>query len=299
MKPPSGSNKKGVKIQSKKPDDSPSADIVEGNGLLAERQGSQSVKSADRALALLEFVASEGFVNFTQILDVLSLPRSSAHGLLKTLIASSWLEQNPQSKQYSLGLRTWQVGQLYRGHSDLVGIAKPVMDRLARTVGETVQLARLDGIENVYIAISESDKEMRLASSVGGRLLAHATGIGKALLSMINPVEAETLLRSRPLPQYTNKTETDVDQLMALINEVRRVGFALDDEEYISGCRCVAVALTNDNNGGILTALSVSMPTSRTDQNWPESIVEPLKLAAREIRSILGIPESTVSQASK
>ena len=107
----------------------------------------QPVKSADRTLALLEFVASENSVNFTQILKDLDIPRSSAHGLLKTLISSGWLGQDPDSKEYSLGLRAWQVGQLYRGHYHLVGIAKPVMDRLASSVGETVQLARLDGID--------------------------------------------------------------------------------------------------------------------------------------------------------
>jgi DNA-binding IclR family transcriptional regulator len=230
-------------------------------------------------------------VNFTQILKDLNIPRSSAHGLLKTLISSGWLGQDPDSKEYSLGLRAWQVGQLYRGHYHLVGIAKPIMDRLASTVGETVQLARLDGIENVYIAISESDREMRLSSRVGGRLLAHATGIGKALLSMKDPVEVEALLRSNHLPQYTRKTVTDVDQLMKLIGSVNKVGFSIDDEEYVSGCRCVAVPLMKDLNGQSLTALSITMPTSRTDKNWPLSIVEPLKLAAEEIRSIVGTTE--------
>ena len=249
----------------------------------------QSVKSADRTLALLEFVAAENSVNFTQILKDLDIPRSSAHGLLKTLISSGWLGQDPDSKEYSLGLRAWQVGQLYRGHFYLVGIAKPVMDRLASSVRETVQLARLDGIENVYIAISESAGHgMQLSSRVGGRLLAHATGIGKALLSMKDPIEVEELLRSSDLPQYTRKTVTDVDQLMKLISSVNKNGFAIDDEEYASGCRCVAVPLMKDLNGQTLTALSITMPTSRTDENWPLSIVEPLKLAAQEIRSIVG-----------
>ena len=249
------------------------------------------MKSADRALALIEFVAAEGTTNFTSILEALDLPRSSAHGLLQTLTASGWLDHNQQSKQYSLGLRAWQVGQEYRGHKDLENIAKPVMDRLARTVGETVQLARLDGIENVYIAISESDKEMRMASSVGSRLPAHATGIGKALLSMLDPAEAERRLRSVMLPRYTDKTVTDVNELMTLVEQVRTRGFGVDDEENISGCRCVAVALTNDVGTGVLSAISVTMPTSRTGESWPDSIVGPLILAAKEIRSILGAPD--------
>ena len=264
---------------------------IERSSIVAEAQRNQPVKSADRAVALIEFVAAAGSMSFMEILGALDLPRSSAHGLLRTLTASGWLEHDLLSKKYSLGLRAWQVGELYRGHRDLANIAKPIMDRLARTVGETVQLARLDGIENTYIAISESDKEMRLASTVGSRLPAHATGIGKALLSMVDQPEAERRLRSNSLRRFTDKTITDVDQLMRLLGEINHRGFAVDDEEIVSGCRCVAVPLTNADNGGIFSAISVTMPTSRTDDKWPKSIAQQLTLAAREIRSILGIAE--------
>ena len=249
-----------------------------------------SVKSADRALAIVEFVGMHGAVTFTEILTGLSLPRSSGFGLLTTLVGSGWLEQNSASKQYSLGLRAWQVGQLYDGHRDLAHLAKPVMDRLVDRIGETVQLARLDGIENVYIAISESPHPMRLASSVGMRLHAHATGIGKALLSMVDPVEARSRLGSVTLPKLTEKTETDPDRLLDLILATRDRGYALDDEEFIVGCRCVAVPLTDASPGGVMSALSVTMPTSRTTDDWPGSILVPLQDAADEIRKILGVP---------
>ena len=261
-----------------------------GEAGLSPEPSPPPVKSAARALALVEFVAAEGKTSFMDILRSLGLPRSSTHELLQTLTSTGWLEHDPRSKLYSLGLRAWQVGELYRGHRNLADIAKPVMDRLAHTVGETVQLARLDGIENVYIAISESEQAMRLASRVGGRLLAHATGLGKALLSMVEPSDVERRLRSLQLPQYTEKTITDVDRLMVIIGEARRNGYALDDEEYMSGCRCVAVPLT-DEESGVLSAMSISMPTSRTDEGWPESFMIPLATAAHEIRSVLGVSE--------
>jgi DNA-binding IclR family transcriptional regulator len=178
---------------------------------------SASVKSADRALAVIELVAAQGSVSFTEILTALTLPRSSAHALLNTLHVAGWLDHDSSTRQYSLGLRAWQVGQNYTGHRDLANAAKPVMDRLAATLGETVQLARLDGAENVYIAISQHSDSMLLGSSVGMRILAHATGIGKALLSNLDPAESERRLRTVALPRLTDKTVTEVPLLLERI----------------------------------------------------------------------------------
>jgi DNA-binding IclR family transcriptional regulator len=223
------------------------------------------------------------------------LPRSSAHGLLNTLCSAGWLDHNAANRQYSLGLRAWQVGQLYTGHQTLANVAKPVMDRLSSSLGETVQLALLDGVENVYIAISQASSGMRLGSSVGMRLLAHATGIGKALLSMLEPEDALQRLSSVALPRLTAKTVTDVKDLAELVAQAKASGFALDDEEYLDGCRCVAVPLTSEAGGGMNAALSVTMPTLRTDEEWPGSILRPLAGAAQEIRALLGVREPGIA----
>lgn len=254
-----------------------------------------TVKSADRALAVVEFVAGRGSVSFTEILDSLGIPRSSAHGLLNTLNHAGWLDHNLNTKQYSLGLRAWQVGQMYTGHEDLANIAKPIMDRLSQSLGETVQLARLDGVENVYIAISQTAGGMRLGSSVGMRLLAHATGIGKALLSMLEPEDAQARLKSVALPRLTEKTVTDTELLAEIVQKAKVQGYALDDEEYLDGCRCVAVPLTSAAVGGIYTAISVTMPSARTDELWPASILQPLTAATMEIRALLGTREPAIS----
>lgn len=265
---------------------------------MTEDRGNPTVKSADRALTVVEFVADRGSASFTEILEGLGLPRSSAHGLLNTLCAAGWLAHNSANKQYSLGLRAWQVGQLYTGHQTLANVAKPVMDRLSASLGETVQLALLDGVENVYIAISQAPGGMRLGSSVGMRLLAHATGIGKALLSMLEPDEAERRLEAVALPRLTEKTVTDVKSLKALVTRAKTTGFALDDEEYLEGCRCVAVPLTSKGGGGMYSALSVTMPAARTDAEWPGNILSPLVAAAQEIRALLGIREPDLAMAS-
>lgn len=246
-----------------------------------------SVKSADRALALLWFVADRGAVSFGDILDELGLARSSGHGLVQTMTRRGWLEHDASTRRYSLGLRAWQVGQRYTGHHDLANLASPIMDELVDELGETVQLARLDGVENVYIAISESRHPMRLASSVGMRLHAHATGLGKALLAQLDPTDAEARLSAVALPRLTKHTICTVDGLMRALQEVRASGYSLDNEEYLEGCSCVAVPISVATPG-LVAAMSVTAPTTRCGADWPQRPLDALVSAARRIEDRLG-----------
>lgn len=247
------------------------------------------VKSADRALLAIDFVAERGAATFAEIVDGLELPRSSAHGLLATLVEAGWLELSAEPRRYRLGLHVWQLAQRYDGHRLLLETAKPFMDALVGSTGETVQLARLDGIENVYIGISLSPNPMRMASTVGMRLHAHATGIGKALLSGLDEDEARHRLSAVVLPQLTARTLTDVDAIMPVLARVRELGFATDDEEFVDGCRCVAVPLTTERETGVAAAMSITMPSGRTDEAWPHSLYEPLRAAAQGIRAQMGL----------
>lgn len=250
---------------------------------------SAGVKSADRAIAILEHLADAESASFSELIAALSLPKSSASALLSTLESAGWVERDEQ-RRFTVGLRAWQVGRSYRGHEDLAGKAKPLMDALARDIGETVQLARLDGMENVYIAISLSPNPMRLASSVGMRLPSYATGIGKALLSQLDPTERARRVSETALTKLTDKTITDPELLLTALSECAVKGVALDDEEYVAGCRCVAIPLRTGALG-FESALSVTMPSFRTGPEWPGDILPALRRTGAQLRALLGLRE--------
>lgn len=253
-----------------------------------------SVKSADRALAIVDLVAAKGYVSFIEIVTALALPRSSAHGLLNTLHAAGWLEHDSSTRQYSLGLRAWHVGQMYTGHNHIANAARPVLDELASRLGETVQLSRLDGAENAYFAISQHSSEgMRFGSSVGMRLPAHATAPGTALLSNLEPAEVEHRFAAAPAPLLVNKVAVGVPVLLERIADVKLRGYALDDETYLAGSRSVAVPLTSAT-GGINTAISITMSASRTSDLWPTDVLRALVAAAHEVRVRLGAREPQI-----
>jgi len=245
------------------------------------------VKSAVRVLQVLEHLAEVGDASFAELTTELALPKSSASALLATMESSGWVERSAL-RRYSVGLRAWQVGQRFRGHESITAFARPLMDALSEQTGETVQLARLDGMENVYIAISQSSNPMRLASSVGMRLPSHATGIGKALLSQLDPTERARRVTGAQLTRLTDHTITDPERLLAVLAECALADFATDDEEYLEGCRCIAVPL-HTGALGVETALSVTAPAFRTGPTWPADALPLLRAAATQLRTRLGI----------
>jgi DNA-binding IclR family transcriptional regulator len=227
-----------------------------------EKSANGLVKSADRVLLLLEYLSQTGQASFARIVRDLNLPTSSTYQLLQTAMTRGFIEMDETTRHFRLGFRVWEVAQSLAMAGDLVALAQPLMDELVRTTTETVQLAKLDGLENVYLAISESPHPMKLVSSVGARLPAHTTGVGKALLASLPEAALNSLLDGKDLESFTPRTITDHAALRRELQRIRSQGYAEDREEYIVGCRCVAIPIL-DATGTTLAAMSVSIPTPR------------------------------------
>lgn len=258
--------------------------------MASDIDASRGVKSAERSLDILEYLAvrSDG-ATFTEIAEHLGLPRSSAHGLIGTLLDRGWITNSERGQGYRLGIEAWRTGLAFDGHQHLVNVAEPHMIDLSRRLLETVQLARLEGDHNVYIAIAESPRPMRLVSAVGMKLPSYATGIGKALLSLLDNDEIEMRVSADSLLPLTPHTATSMVQLLDRVGEVRARGYALDDEEYAEDCRCVAVVAAAESEIGFHAALSVTAPTTRTTKDWPSDILPSLLAARHAIRNDLGL----------
>lgn len=164
----------------------------------------------------------------------------------------------------------------------------PYLRALSSKTGETVQLATLDGLDNVYLAIAEADRPMRLASAVGARLPAGATGLGKVLLAQLPDAELfDRFSAVTTFERFTDHTITDPSVLADEVRKARAAGFATDHEEYLSGCVCVAVPVTSVAMGGAPLAMSITMPVSRVSELWPEDVREPLAATAQRLGTAL------------
>lgn len=233
------------------------------------------VKSAYRALDVLEAVAA-GPATLSELSRLLDIPKSSLHGLMRTLTERGWVQSFEGGARYRLGLRALQVGARFAEEDETVARVAGVLDRLAATTGETVQQGRLDGAEVVYLAKRDSPHPVRLISSIGSRLPAHTTALGKALLAARGDKEVRALL-PRPLPWLTARTHTTWKALAADLAATRARGYAVDEGEAMEGLHCFAVTVPPlAGHGPPTDAVSVSVPVFRLDRAREATIVAAL-----------------------
>ena len=244
------------------------------------------VKSADRVMAVLDLVAERGAMPFSEIAEALALPKSSAHSLLRTMQARGYVAIDDQ-RRYRLGSRIWELAQAFHQVDDLRTLMKPLMDEVVERTGETVQLAILDGVSAVYLALSESPHPVKLTSRAGARLPAYTSAIGKTLLASLDRDEAARRLDGAELTRLTDHTIVSVPALLEELERTRERGYGLDNEEFAIGLRCIAVPI-RDLDGKVIAAISVSMPTPRYSRAAAANARKALADAAQKATAVIG-----------
>lgn len=248
----------------------------------------ESVKSADRVLDVLTLLSmTMRGKTFTDICSELGWPKSSTYQLLATLQNRGFLDLNEADRRYSIGIRTWEVGQAYLGGQDLAHDALPYMQELCDDINETVQLAVLDGRENVYIGKVDAMQPLALASRVGSRLPAHVTGLGKVLLAGLSEPALDILFADAEFVKYTPKTISSLPQLKRALKQIRANGYAQDAGEYTLGVYCIAVPILGQR-GATAAALSVSVPDVRLTDDFKERMLTGLRDKAAGVSGRLG-----------
>ncbi|MFI6480890.1 IclR family transcriptional regulator [Nonomuraea sp. NPDC050663] len=247
---------------------------------MGENPGAQPVKSAARALDILEDLAANGQASLHELTTRLGLPKSSLHALLRTMEGRGWVETDASGTLYGLGIQALLVGSAYLDGDLVVGRTAPLLDDLAQATGETVHLARLEGSHVVYTAKRESVHPLRMFSAVGRRLPVYSTALGRALLADMDDEQARAALPPAIEP-VTPHTITDPDKIMSLLPEVRQRGYAVENEESCVGLTCIAVSLPFTQPGRY--AISVSVPLARLNDTTRATIAEHLLEARRRL----------------
>lgn len=260
-----------------------------GNRSRRERTGVQSVeRTLDILESLVEFGTEVGLVEISQGVN---LPLATVHRLLGTLIQRGYVKQNPHNRKYSLGFRALQMGHDMRQRFSLRLEARPYLQRLVQTIGESANLAVLDDGEVVYIDQAQSSRILRMFTQVGNRLPVHSTGSGKALLAYLPQEIVDGVLRRFGMSPRTKRTITDAEMFRAELTKTRDRGYALDDEEQEEGVRCLAVPV-RDASGQVVASLSVSGPVTRLNDQQVETVIPELLDCGIKLSSRLGFAQS-------
>lgn len=198
----------------------------------------------------------------SQLSSELAIPLSSLHGLLRTMEQRGWVETDETGSLYRVGVRALLIGSSYARADDSVLAARPVLDWLSEETGETVHQGRLLGSDIVYLAKRESRFKIRVHSSVGQRIPAHAASLGKAILA--DQPDAWVLGHlPAVLLALTPNTITDHDALLVDLATSRTRGYASEWQESDIGLGCVAVSVPG--SAGTLDALSFAVPIARLE----------------------------------
>jgi len=246
------------------------------------------IKVLDKTFSILDILIQHGSsMHMTEISKKLDLYPSTTHRILDTLKHWGYIEQDPHTQKYQLGLKALELGMAKLHQMDLVREATPYLKELVKQCNETVHLGVLEGGEVLYLAKEESSQTIRMISYVGKRAPLHCTALGKVLLAYLSAEERKKILGEKVLPRLTENTITDKMELEKELGKVREQGFALDREENEKDVRCVAAPIRN-YLGEVIAALSISSPIFRIDKNAQNNLKEALLETSKKISKRLG-----------
>lgn len=251
-----------------------------------EPRDADLIRSVDRAIAILDVLAAEGWKAGAEVARELGVHRSTALRLLATLERHGLVERDQRTAKYRLGGRLVQLAGAARGEGDLRLAARPVCAALARQVGETVTLDVLDGGEIVPVEQASGSTSVVSVDWLGSRSPAHCTASGKIILAL-GPEDVRESYLAQPLERRTPNTVISARELEAQLTQARSTGFAQTSEELEVGLSAIAAPVRGPG-GAVVAALDVSGPAHRFAQPQLDQIVARTREAADDLSRRLG-----------
>lgn len=198
------------------------------------------LSALEKTLLVLECAVQGG--HFSQIAEATGLPIATVHRILSELVSSEWLFQDKQ-KTYRPGPRAYRFAAELGDAAQVASLVQPHLALLSSQTGLTAHFGLLQGDQVVYVAKVDAPKPYRMKSRVGGTIPLYSTAIGKAILATMSDEEVAASLARTGLERITPRTARSLEQLLTELEQIRRVGWALDDEENEEGLRCVGAAI--------------------------------------------------------
>jgi len=233
------------------------------------------VQTIERVSLILDILGQypQG-ISVKELSSKVELPKSTTHRLLSSLAYFDFVRQNVLTKNYLLGFKLVELGNLLINQLDFKDEARPFMIDLAKKTGETVHLVVLDQNEALYIdKVGIHQTGLQMMSRVGLRIPVHCCSVGKILAAYLSEDELNQLIKVKGLKRRTKNTITNISQFKEQLQNVRNQGYAIDNEENEDGIRCVAASIRKEN-GKVIAAVSISGPSIRIT---PKVIQDALK----------------------
>jgi len=254
-------------------------------------QGTYKVQALDRAFAVLDLLGESSTpLGLAQVASSLQLHKSTAHRFLMVLERHRMVERTPGGK-FRLGLRLFDFGNRAIEQYDLRDRAQPHLRRLVAETEETAHLCIMEASRVIYIDKIEPARSVRMITRVGASNPMHCTSVGKAILAFLPEDRAAEVVRRTKFERFTHRTIASAEALRTEMEKTRRRGYAVDDEEFEEGLRCIAVPLLDAQRLPV-AAVSVSGPSFRVTAQKLPSIANHLLQCVRGISADMGYTSS-------
>ncbi|MCI1958650.1 MAG: IclR family transcriptional regulator [Clostridia bacterium] len=253
---------------------------------MANTQG-VTVQSVIKAFNVLECFENKKELGISDISKQMGISKSTIYGIVNTLVETGLLEQDGESKKYRLGLKLFEFGRIVEKRMDLRDEAKPFCIELSEKYVQTVHLATHSEGEVVYIDKFDVPDFLIVYSQVGRRAPMTCTGVGKAMLAYLGKDYIEKYIIPKGFPKKTEKSIDTAEKLYADLEDVRKRGYAIDNEEIEQGLKCIAVPIF-DKNGKPVAAVSLSGMAAKMEKNSTSAIAGDVIKCADEISARLG-----------
>lgn len=261
--------------------------MTNGHG---ERSSDNGVQSVDRALSVLEILARKGEAGVSEIAGEIGVHKSTVSRLLGSLEDHQMVAQVYERGKYRLSLGILRLATAVPERLEVTEQGHPVCERLADTLGETVNVAVLRSHFAVNLDQARGPAAIGTHNWIGEPTPMHATSSGKVLLAHLDPELRAQLLREAGLTRFTEHTITSPERLDEQLDQARRDGYALCVQEYEIGLNAVAAPI-RDYTGHTAAALSVSGPMYRFTADKLLAAVPEVVAAAAEISARMGFRE--------
>ncbi len=238
------------------------------------------------SLGIKELAAETGF-----------LP-SDVHRILSSLVPFGYIEQDPHTKKYHLGLQVLKLGYGALQRLEVRQVARPFLSQLSETFEATANMAIADAREREILFIEQIDSpaELQIRLRIGARASPHTTAVGKVLSAFMPPELSREFLKKSGMQKCTRHTITDLTQLEREFERIRSRGYAVDREEAVEGACCVA-APVRDHAGEVIAAVSVSMMSGRFNRRTESELASVVKATAGKISAALGYEPAEARKA--
>jgi len=244
------------------------------------------IPNLGKACEVLELISNTpGGCPLQELVVQLRIPRTTALRITQTLLDASYLAQNEEGG-FTLGTSLVQIGVKALDNLDIRGYARPVLQALSAETGESSHLAMLNGEKSMLVEVADSPHPVRIAARPGTLVELHCSSTGKVFLAFSIP-EPRKFCAELELTPHTKNTDSTVAAVLASIEETRKQGCAMDEEEYVPGVRCVAAPVLNAF-GKTIAAVGITASTSTFTKARIRTMSARIKQAAADISTSMG-----------